>query len=434
MDFRSFVRRVSGKLFGIQHPRLFVREQWEKLVCFLNLPFLNDPVLYSDLTDCILRIRISNRCNCKCKWCVLRCSATPDVDMDPKWINEYCKPLYEKAKVICFTHGEFLMAPGAYELHKSIAENYPRATIQTESNGIGFNEKWRNLAADNLFFTSFSLNSVSEEVFLKGVWEPGCSGWENAFRASRKNVKDYIQLLEERGLLAFAPCVNMVISSETAHEAVDFIRMALRMKAGRITFFLEAGEFPSHTQKITNEKVHNTLIEIEKITRLLKDKFVILYDMYIPWGEEEIVKETVSQYPEAAIAEEYADILELAQGRSAVREHEERQAVLKARGRKTFTLEEEIRLAATAFCIHGKKICKMAWKEIDLSPNGNIQFCGWQNTSIAKMQDYLKNDSVDWDKMFNSPKIRYIRKQMLKGNFFTCMKCCPAIPMELRKK
>lgn len=434
MSIKSFLKKTIRGITGIEHPRLFLRQLAGKINVFCRRPFLHSPFLFSDLEDLIVRIRISNRCNSKCKFCALRCSATPNEDMDPRWIHDYCAPLYEKAKVISFTHGEFIMAPGAFALFSEIAEKYPKATIATESNGIGFDFKWQKLAADHLFRTSFSLNAVSEETFLNAVWEKDAPGGKNAYRLSRQNVHDFIQLLEQKGMLCFAPCFSMVVSTGTMHEAIDFIRMALKMKAGSCQFFFEVSESPVGLEFFRNKELHDLLIEMEKIRLLLQDHFLIQHDLYAPWGEVLSAKEIVSNIPVTEIRKQYQDIYDLAENRSVSGEHRECEKFRQTFGKKSFTLIENSRLLSQLTSIDGQEVCAHAWKQIDLSLSGGIQFCGRQTKDMVRLQDYIRNDAVDWEQLFNAPEIRLARKRMLSGDYRDCMKCCPVIPLESRRR
>lgn len=434
MSIKSFLKKTIRGITGIEHPRLFLRQLAGKINVFCRRPFLHSPFLFSDLEDLIVRIRISNRCNSKCKFCALRCSATQNEDMDPRWIHDYCAPLYEKAKVICFTHGEFIMAPGAFTLFSEIAEKYPKATIVTESNGIGFDSKWQKLAADHLFRTSFSLNAVSEETFLNAVWEKDVPGGKNAYRLLRQNVYDFIQLLEQKGMLCFAPCFSMVVSTETMHEAIDFIRMALKMKAGSCQFFFEVSESPVRLEFFPQKELHDLLIEIEKIRLLLQGHFHIQHDLFAPWGEVLSAKETVSKIPAEKIRKQYQDIYDLAADRSTFGEYTEREKIRKLAGKKSFVFMSDERVFLQSTSIDGKEVCAHAWKQIDLSLSGGIQFCGWQTKDMVRLQDYIRNDAVDWEQLFNAPEIRLARKRMLSGDYRDCMKCCPVIPLESRRR
>lgn len=434
MSGKSILKKIIFWLTGIEHPSVFLQRLVHRVCMFFWRPFLHSPSLYAKLENILIRIRISNRCNAKCKFCGLRCSEVPDIDMDPKWIYDYCAPLYEKADVICFTHGESVMAPRAFELFSHIAEKYPQATISTESNGIGFDSKWQQLAADHLFRTSFSMNAVTEETFLRAVWEKDAPGGENAYRISRRNVGDFIQLLERRGLLCFAPCFSMVVSTESMHETIDFIRMALKMKAGFCQFFFELFESPVNMEFFRKKELHDLLIEIEKIKILLQGHFHIQGDLYAPWGEIAIAKEIASKIPVVEIMKQYQDIYDLAAGRSVFDEYMEREKFRAQAGKKPFSFESDQRVFLQLMPVEGKEVCAHAWKQIDLFPSGGVQFCGWMTKDLLNLQDYIKDDAVDWEQLFNAPEMRLARKQILAGDYRNCMKCCPLIPMESRKK
>lgn len=124
----------------------------------------------------------------------------------------------------------------------------------------------------------------------------------------------------------------------------------------------------------------------------------------------------------------------MGKNRSVAREHQECETFRQALGKKSLTALEHINLFTQSANIRGEKVCAHAWKQIDLSPSGGIQFCGWQTKDMVRLQDYIRNDAVDWEQLFNAPEIRLARKRMLSGDYRDCMKCCPVIPLESRRK
>ena len=60
------------------------------------------PECKTDLSGGLLRIRITNACNAKCRYCGVRLGFGEEVNhaMEPSWYYELCKPLYEKISIV----------------------------------------------------------------------------------------------------------------------------------------------------------------------------------------------------------------------------------------------------------------------------------------------------------------------------------------------
>lgn len=208
---------------------------------------MHDKSLDIGVPDCLtLQLRFNNDCNCRCKSCFAEGATTKDLKMmSPEMLYEDLKPLYPKTSNIVPTDGEITFHKEGFEYLSYIHENYPEINIFVETNGIAFNEKWQKLAAENLMRVNFSLNAINEEYFKKTVWEK-----DGVYEIIKRNLNNYINLLDEKGLGLFRPSVSCVINS-TNYEAVDeFVKMALEMKIFSIIFFIDAAENNLYDKKI----------------------------------------------------------------------------------------------------------------------------------------------------------------------------------------
>ena len=387
---------------------------------------LQSPFLDNRIDGGFLRLRITNRCNAKCRFCnfwnVL--GKSPEADMPQKWMYDYCTPLYDKIKCLILTSGETLIARDAFKFFSFISEQYPAVTIFTESNGIAFTRRWHELAADNLFMMHFSMNAVTEETYLKGVWQKGESGGSNAFRMTKQNVTDYCNLLHERNLDVFRPSLSMVINRDTCAEVQDFILMALKLKARNIWLFFDFYESDFNTGHFAVPELHNTLKTILKIERLLKDKVFFNFRLYLPLNILDGLQEETDAMDIDDLSNEFADILAAAGGRSVINEYLEREKIRKERGKKSFSFEEDFADTLHESAIAGKVCCPAPWKELDLQPDGNLKICGWHTRGI-NIKDFIKNDTIDWEKLLDHPHLRLMRQDVLCGNYDYCMECCP---------
>ena len=78
------------------------------------------PECKSDLNGGLLRIRITNACNAKCRYCGVRLTFGEEANhaMESSWYYELCKPLYEKLGMIMITGGDAFFAKESYNYMK----------------------------------------------------------------------------------------------------------------------------------------------------------------------------------------------------------------------------------------------------------------------------------------------------------------------------
>ncbi|MBN2716287.1 MAG: radical SAM/SPASM domain-containing protein [Deltaproteobacteria bacterium] len=389
------------------------------------------PELYSDFKNGIIRVRTTGRCNARCRFCNfgknLDRKTYMQNEMDPKWMYEYFRPLYDKSKIIILSSGETILGRKAMEYFRFLSTEYPQATIKCESNGIAFTPKWQQLCAENMVMMHFSLNAVHEDTFLKGVWLKGAKGGSKAYRRSQQNVRDYISLLQSQGIGVFAPSISMVVNEDTYADVQEFVRMALDMKAASVNYFFDYSENDIHSHNFEGTYAEDVLIELMKIERVLKDRFMVNFRLYLPLGILESNQKTVDIIPIEMLKEEYEELDKMADGRSVREEYRERERIRKQKGKTSFSFLEDIQTTLWEMHVGGKKICFPPWKQIDIFPNGNISFCGWRE-AVLNINDFIKNDAVDWDEIINSPKFVMHRKEMLEGDYDGCMRCCPLNP------
>lgn len=416
LDLGCLVRKIKNQ----------VKKQIEELKSVTR--FKSNPLLNGTLKDGLLRIRITNRCNGKCRYCGIKYWSTEEQkrSMPEKWLYNYCVPLYEQIKILLLTGGDAFVAKESWNYCNFISCNYPQVTLFTESNGIAFDKKWQELAADNLFRTHFSLNATTEEIYKKGVWEG--EGAVTAFRKIRENMFSYIDLLKSKDLEVFAPSFSMVINKDTACDVRNFIKMCLVMGASLSMFYFDYTESNMGEPFFGNpETSRNALRQLMEIERVLAKKFFVYFRLWIPLEESRQMQEEVEKIPLKKLEKKYADLLDLAKDRSMQEEYEERQRIRKEHGKKEFTFDEDWTPTIHQCKIGDNFVCSSPWTLLDIYPNGNIECCSWINPRI-KILDYIKHDKIEWDSLYNSYKLKSLRDDMLRNDFNKCMVCCPLNP------
>ena len=377
------------------------------------------------MQDGLLRVRITNACNAKCRYCGVRLSFGAECEhaMDPVWYYKYCAPLYERLKIVLITGGDAFIAAESYNYMKFLSENYPGITVMTESNGIAFHEKFQELAAKNLFKTHFSINASTAEIFQKSCWEG--PGGDKLYPVLRKNIEDYVELLRSQDKLCFAPSASMVINHDNVEDVLDFTRMSLRLHSWYICFFFDYTENDMEQdyfgQPELSRVVLRTLMELE---RLLAGKVMLYFRLWLPAKEAEPLQKEVEAMPITELEQKYADILELAQGRSLMEEFSQRNAWRRKLGKLELSLDEDLSPSMQLRQRNGRDVCFAPWQELDIYPDGRLDFCSWFAPTL-NLKNFIVDGQVDWDSVLNSFAYMAARKRILQGNFQGCQSCCP---------
>ena len=386
------------------------------------------PDCRTELKDGLLRIRITNACNAKCRYCGVRCGFGEESthEMLPSWYFELCKPIYDKIGIILITGGDAFFAKESFRYMKYMSEQFPRITLMTESNGIAFNEKFQDLAAANLFKTHFSINASSAEVFARSCWDSDDSlTAKKMFPLMIRNIKSYLSKLEALNRLCFAPDLSMVINKDNVDDILAFVELCLELHAGFIVFFFDYTENDMNGEYFTNPEVTRpamkTLMELE---RVLAEKIIIYFRLWMPSGEAYALQQEVEAIPIEKLRSKYSKILKMAEKRSVLDEFKKRNEIRRACGKKELKLVDDISPSLHLKQESDREICFAPWNEIDLYPDGRLDFCGWFEPTL-NIKDFIKNNSVDWDKILNSFEYASARYRILHDDFRGCQVCCP---------
>lgn len=391
------------------------------------------PDCRSEFKGGLLRIRITNACNAKCRYCGVRLGFGEEVNhaMDKTWLYELCKPLYDLAGVLLITGGDAFFAKESYRFMNFLCENYPALTIMTESNGIAFNEKFQDLACKNLFHTHFSLNASNAEIFAKSCWDTDDGDTaRKMYGLIMRNLKSYISKLQAEDKLCFAPDYSMVINKDNYFDVENFIELALKLHAPFVMFFFDYIENNMNADYFTNRKTSRqalrTLMELE---RVLAGKFFIYFRLWIPPKEVAPLQQQVEETPIAVLEQKYARILELAKGRSMVDEYRKRNAIRRAQGKRELTLIEDFTPTLHLKQNSERELCSSPWDGVDILPNGNLNFCCFFEYTLNLKQFIRRADDgkefVNWDEILNSFEYVSARYRIARDDFRGCQTCCP---------
>lgn len=382
-----------------------------------------NPDYCSDLVSGFLRIRITNACNAKCRYCGVRNTFGTEREhaMEPTWYYDYCKPLYDRVNTVLITGGDAYIAKESYPYMKFMSDNYPEITIMTESNGIAFDERFRRLAADNLFKTHFSVNASNAEVFDRSCWQGGAT----VFPKMLENIRAYVELLRKEDKLCFAPSLSMVINHDNVGDVRDFVRLALELHAWDVVFYFDYSENDMSSDYFgypeQSRKVLKMLMEIE---RVLATHVLVYFRLWIPVKESGPLQREVEAEFIEELNKKYSDLLELCRERSPKIEFEKRNELRRKQGKRELSYFEDVAPSLRLERRNGQQMCFAPWGEIDLYPSGRMDFCGWFEPTLD-FTKYIEDNSVDWEKILNSFAYMSARKRIAHGNFRGCQTCCP---------
>ncbi len=417
---------VHFETFGLKEKRY--RAEIEKVLLEI---LTRHPECKTELKDGLLRIRITNACNAKCRYCGVRCTFGDEAThaMIPSWYYELCRPIYDKISVVLITGGDAFFAKESFNYMKFMSENFPHITLMTESNGIAFNEKFQNLAAQNLFKAHFSINASNADFFAKGCWDSDDAATaKKIFPIMIRNIKNYLAKLEAQDKICFAPDLSMVINKDNAEDILNFVELSLELHAGFIVFFFDYTENDMNGEFFANREISRpamkTLMELE---RVLAEKIIIYFRLWTPSGEAASLQQEVEAIPIDELNKKYEKILKLAEGRSILKEFNQRNEIRRACGKKELSFVDDI--SPSLHLRPDREICFAPWNEIDLYPDGRLDFCGWFEPTL-NIKNFIQHDAdgkefVDWEKILNSFEYAAARNRILHEDFRGCQVCCP---------
>lgn len=385
------------------------------------------PECTTDLQDGLLRLRVTNACNAKCRYCGVRLffGAEKEHMMEKEWLFSLCKPLYEKINFLLLTGGDPNITPHSYDYMKFISENYPHITIMDETNGIAFDEKFQQLAAKYLFKVHVSVNASNAIVYNESCWEG--PGGDKIYRKFMNNLRSYVQLLQKEEHLCFAPDVSMVINHNNYFDVLPFVQLALESRATGIGFFFD------YTENNVNGKLFEAypdfnraaLKQVMEIERVLANRVMVGFRLWVPTEELGAMQKLVDQETTKELQEKYASIVRLSEGRSIEDEHEERNRIRLSQGKHAMSFDEDYSCTIRLERRLGKDICFAPWKELDLYPSGRLDFCGWYTPTLDIKKFISSKGAVDWNEVINSYEFMRARYKILRGDYDECQSCCP---------
>ena len=387
-------------------------------------------------SNLVLQIGVNASCNCKCKFCSqgnLDKIPLSEREIDENILYKYLLPLYKKTSIIVPTQGEITCSKVGFRWLQWVNDNYYPINIFIETNGISFTEKWQNFAMKNLLNVHFSLNAKDDLTFNNTV----CYYKNNPNIFSSKIVKNldnYISILKAKNLFPyFCPSVSYVINDTNYEYISDFINFAIKRNIYKIGFLFDTGcrhmyEIGGINKSANYHRFIKCLKTIITYEKLLKDKIKISYELFNPCKELLHMR----QNEDAACVSELSecvnyDVQKLQNLNNIIMCKNE---IRKKSGKFVLSLQEE--LDGITFHIDksdGVDCCFNPWKHIRIICNGEYNVCTWRGYSKDNnINNFIKNDIVNWLEFFNSDIYVSLRKQFLSKCYSGCLPQCPSIP------
>ncbi len=393
-----------------------------------NITYILDkhnPLYRSRIKDITIRMRLTNNCNAKCKFCSQSSFSEQrkQIQAENDWLYKWCKPLYENGRLMMLTGGDPFVARECKNFIEFISKNYPHLTLLLESNGIGFNEEYQKLVTDNLHLTHFSINGSNVETYKNACW--GGEAGEIAFYKTRRNIENFLKTLKEKNMECFAPSVSMVINDESNDDVYNYIKLALEWKCRRIGLFFNLKE--NDMKYFNNPKMSETLKMLLEIEKLFGNRVFIAFRLYSPGVEAAQLEKIVDKIPVEELKRKYPELEELVKNRSIKKELEERNRLRRLKGKKTFSFENEFNAFIRTKEYKGKTHCDIPWNCIDIRPDGRLNFCSWFR-KYKNIHSYVKNDQIDWETVLNDREMIHYRKNIINGVYCGCEGYCPVNP------
>lgn len=398
-----------------------------------DFQLMHDKSLYVGIPENLtLQLSFNNDCNCKCKFCCedIRYKKEEIEVMPARWLYEDLKELYPKTTHLVPTYGELTFKKEGYEYIKWINENYPTINVFIESNGIAFNDKWAQLASDNLMRINFSINAVDEEHFKQTVWDK-----DGVFTLVRNNVNHYIEVLKSKGLFAFKPSVSSVINSTNYDTIEQFIEYWTSRGIQNIVLFFDNIENEVFSENKTKDKkkaeeIVEKLLEIE---RIFEGKVDLGWQLFVPIDNVDELQKKVYERNFEEIKAKYPNLVEATKDFNLKKLFEEKTKLRKEHCKKEYTYYEEITNVTFHQKINGEyTMCTNPWNHLRLRPNGNFAVCSWVGYP-ENIHKYIEKGKINWKKVFNCAYYRKLRKNFAKGCYLGCMPNCPAT-LKITKK
>ncbi len=400
----------------------------EKRRDFVNMKQLREahPELLTDMQDGLIRLRVTNACNAKCRYCGVRLFFGKEKHhmMDRDWLFNTCRPLYSKIKFMLLTGGDPNITPHSYEFMKFISEEFPHITIMNETNAIAFDRKFQELAADYLFKVHVSINSSNAQTYQQSCWEG--NGGEKVWTKFMIHVIDYVELLAQNNCICFAPDVSMVVNHDNYYDVLDFAKLALEIHATGIGYFFDYTENNMNEMYFSKPEIFRPALRVMmELERVLANKVSVSFRLWVPIKELEMMQPIVDAENIEELYDRYKSLIELAADRSIIGEHKERNRIRKMKGKKPLSFEEDYASTIRMEQHDNKKVCFAPWKELDLYPDGRIDFCGWYDPTLSIIPYINKEKIVDWNEIINSYEYMRGRYKILNRQFDECQTCCP---------
>jgi cyclic pyranopterin phosphate synthase len=207
-----------------------------------------------------LRVSVTDRCNLRCTYCMpaegLDWIPGDDLLSAPELVRVIGLAVAEGVREVRFTGGEPLVRPDLESILRGVAELTPAPSMSLTTNGIGLEQRARDLRAAGLHRINVSLDTLKPDRF--------------ATLTRRNRLDDVLKGIDAAGRAGLKPIkINTVLMrGVNDDEVVDLVSWALQ--AGLQPRFIE--QMPLDAQHAWSR---TEMVRAEEILEQLADAFLI---------------------------------------------------------------------------------------------------------------------------------------------------------------
>jgi len=298
--------------------------------------------------------------------CNYRCTFCYQVDFSAKQNmeehiwREKLRPVYPTIKSAFLQGGEPTIMKNCLGFRDLMMEEYPNVKLGIVSNGLRFDKTWAQVMLDQGYMVQFSLNGSTKEIYDRTM----------RFGNYDKVMQNVDQLLEMRRSQGkhLKIAISYVIVPENVCELADFVAWAAMKGIDEVKFFCD-----QHLSAASLD-TKGTLREIDR------------------------AYEAIAAHPDLHV--EGLESFEL---------------LYRTKHR---LLKDSPQAAERCKCSRAIDLCQIPWTQLYVKHKGEVTFCCMTWRNVGNLND------GDIETIWNGPKAREFRRDMLKDRFSFCSPTC----------
>ncbi|MBX3730871.1 MAG: radical SAM protein [Candidatus Sumerlaeia bacterium] len=308
-----------------------------------------------------LHIEMGYQCNYRCTFCYQVDFSAKQNMIDVVW-REKLRPVYPTIKSAFLQGGEPTIMKNCIGFRDLMVEEYPHVRLGVVTNGLRFDETWAQIMLDHGYLVQFSLNGRSKEVYDRTMKF-------GQYDQVMTNVERLLDMRRTQGRTADVQvAVSYVAVPENVCELADFIHFAADVGIDEVKIFCD---------QVLSAASSDTAGTMREIARAY---------------------EAIAARPQVKVVglESFELLYRTKHG----------------------LMREDPSAAERCKCSRAVDLCQIPWTQVYVKHKGELTFCcmTWRNVG-----NLLEDDIAT---LWNGPKARQFRRDMLKDRFTFCSPTC----------